>query len=188
MCPCPNPESFSKFCFAKILFSRGAVVISKVGGVPCLWQLTNLLLVPALQIWPTPEQGKKSLENFAHKVCCGKANLSQLLIVDHDQGKRKLTHCPVSPDEKMFNIYILKEVSVIAFSSGARRGGARLKIRGAGRRWKSAGRGKKARKSTDPKNRQQCVNCYWDICSALWCFDKGNIISFHFKNVFLWTR
>ena len=36
-----------------------------------------------------------------------------------------------------------------------------------------AGRGEKARKSTDPKLRQKCVNCYSDICSALWCFDKG---------------
>ena len=53
---------------------------------------------------------------------------------------------------------------------------------GAGHRWKSAwrgagenpqGRGEKAHKSTDPKIWQKCVNCYWDICSALWCFDKG---------------
>ena len=51
-----------------------------------------------------------------------------------------------------------------------------------GRGWKSAWRGKKARKSTDPKNWQKCVNCYWDICSVLWCFDKGK----HFiSNVYL---
>ena len=30
-----------------------------------------------------------------------------------------------------------------------------------------AGRGEKARKSTDPKLRQKCVNWYSDICSAL---------------------
>ena len=54
-----------------------------------------------------------------------------------------------------------------AFSSGAG-----MKICGAGRRWKSAerdGRDQKTRKS----NRQKCVNCYWEICSALWCVSKG---------------
>ena len=30
-----------------------------------------------------------------------------------------------------------------------------------------AGRGKRTRKSTDPKIRQQCVYCYGDICSVL---------------------
>ena len=37
------------------------------------------------------------------------------------------------------------------------RGGAKMKIRGAGRRWKSAGQGKKTRKSTDPKIWQMWV-------------------------------
>ena len=55
---------------------------------------------------------------------------------------------------------------------------------GAGRRWKSAGRsgagrGKKARKSTDPKLRQKFVNCYWGICITVWCFDQG-------KHYILW--
>ena len=36
------------------------------------------------------------------------------------------------------------------------RGGAKVKIHG-------AGRGKRTRKSTDPKIRQQCVYCYGDI-------------------------
>ena len=63
--------------------------------------------------------------------------------MDHDQGKRKLTHCPVSPDEKMFNIYILKEVSVIVFFQRGEagrgevknpRGRAKVKIRGAGQK------------------------------------------------------
>ena len=40
------------------------------------------------------------------------------------------------------------------------RGGARTKIRG-------AGRGKRTRKSTDPKIRPKCVYCYGDICSVL---------------------
>ena len=43
-------------------------------------------------------------------------------------------------------------------------GGVKVKIRG---------RGKKARKSTDQKNRQKCENCYWEICTALWYIDKG---------------
>ena len=30
-----------------------------------------------------------------------------------------------------------------------------------------AGRGKRTRKSTDPKIRQKCVYCYGDICSVL---------------------
>ena len=47
----------------------------------------------------------------------------------------------------------------------AGRGGAKVKIRG-------AGRGKRTRKSTDPKIRQKCVYCYGDIYSVLWCFDK----------------
>ena len=64
------------------------------------------------------------------------------------------------------------------------RGGATMKIRGAGRRWKSAGRsgagrGEKARKSTDLKIRQKCVNCYWRICITVWCFDQG-------KHYILW--
>ena len=45
------------------------------------------------------------------------------------------------------------------------RGGAKVKIRG-------AGRGKRTRKSTDPKIWKQCVYCYGDICSVLWCFDQ----------------
>ena len=43
---------------------------------------------------------------------------------------------------------------------GAGWGGAKVKIRG-------AGRGKRTRKSTDPKIRQKCVYCYGDICSVL---------------------
>ena len=55
---------------------------------------------------------------------------------------------------------------------------------GAGQRWKSAGRsgagrGEKARKSTDLKIRQKCVNCYWRICITVWCFDQG-------KHYILW--
>ena len=42
-----------------------------------------------------------------------------------------------------------------------------------GRGWKSAGRGKKERKSTDPKIQQKCVNCYWRICITVWCLDQG---------------
>ena len=43
-----------------------------------------------------------------------------------------------------------------------------------------AGRDEKARKSTDPKIRQKCVNCYGDICSVLWCvgvMKRGGICS-----------
>ena len=55
---------------------------------------------------------------------------------------------------------------------------------GAGRGWKSAGRsgagrGEKARESTDLKIRQKCVNCYWRICITVWCFDQG-------KHYILW--
>ena len=39
------------------------------------------------------------------------------------------------------------------------RGGAKVKIRG-------AGRGKRTRKLTDPKIRQKCVYCYGDFCSV----------------------
>ena len=52
--------------------------------------------------------------------------------------------------------------------------GAELFPAGRGRGWKSAGRGKKARKSTDPNIWQKCVNYYWGICITLWCFDQGN--------------
>ena len=38
---------------------------------------------------------------------------------------------------------------------------------GAGRGQKSAGRGKRTHKSTDPKIRQKCVYCYGDIYSVL---------------------
>ena len=64
----------------------------------------------------------------------------------------------------------------------AERGGARKKIRRAGRRWKSAGRAaKRTRKSTDPKIRQKWIYCYWDICSALWCFDRKTLNPFTLK-------
>ena len=43
----------------------------------------------------------------------------------------------------------------------------------------SPGRGEKARKSTDLKIRQKCVNCYWRICITVWCFDQG-------KHYILW--
>ena len=66
-----------------------------------------------------------------------------------------------------------------AFSSGAGRGEDENPRGGAGRRWKSAGRGEKARKSTDLKIRQKCVNCYWRICITVWCFDQG-------KHYILW--
>ena len=35
------------------------------------------------------------------------------------------------------------------------------------------GAGQRARKSTDPKFRQKCVNCYWRICITIQCFDQG---------------
>ena len=44
---------------------------------------------------------------------------------------------------------------------------------GMGRGWKSAGKGKKTRKLTDPKIGQKCINCYWDICRVLWFLYKG---------------
>ena len=50
---------------------------------------------------------------------------------------------------------------------------------GTGRGWTSAGRGRKARKSTDPKIWQKCVKCYWRICITVWCFDQG-------KHYILW--
>ena len=50
---------------------------------------------------------------------------------------------------------ITRDVRGGAFSSGAGRG------------QKSAGRGKRTRKSTDPKIRQKCVYCHGDICSVL---------------------
>ena len=48
----------------------------------------------------------------------------------------------------------------MAGMGGAFSGVVRMKIRG-------AGRGEKVRKSTDPKIRQKCVNCFCDMCSAL---------------------
>ena len=53
-----------------------------------------------------------------------------------------------------------------AFSSGAGRGKDENPRGG-------PGRGEKARKSTDLKIRQKCVNCYWRICITVWCFDQG---------------
>ena len=67
-------------------------------------------------------------------------------------------------------------------------GGAELFPAGRGEGENPRGGAQKASKSTYPKIRQKCVNCCWDICTALWCFIKENIISFHFKKIFLWTR
>ena len=72
------------------------------------------------------------------------------------------------------------------FSAG--RGGARGKIRGAGREGKSAGRsgagrGEKARKSTDPKIRQKCVFAIGRFVMPSGVFIKENIASSIFKRV-----
>ena len=66
-----------------------------------------------------------------------------------------------------------------AFSSEAGQGEA--KMHGAGRRWKSAGRGEKARKLTDPKIRQECVNCYIELFVVYYdVLIDENIVSSYF--------
>ena len=77
------------------------------------------------------------------------------------------------------------------FSAG--RGGARVKIRGAewgGARVKicGAGRGKKTRKSTDPKIRQKCVFAIGRFVMRSGVFKKENIASSFFKRVISCTQ
>ena len=144
--PILNP--FLSFVLPKFFFSRGAVVISKVGGVPCLWQLTNLLLVPALQIWPTPEQGKKSLENYPKEN-----NFAQTLFWQRKfkstfnrgprPGQKKTDALSgESRRENVQYIHFKRSFSYSFFQRGEAgrgevknpRGGAKVKIRGAGQK------------------------------------------------------
>ena len=65
-------------------------------------------------------------------------------------------------------------------------GGARVKNCGAGPGRESARRGKKTRKSSDPKICQKCVNCFcWEICNILpFCvFIQENIAYSNFKDL-----
>ena len=82
-------------------------------------------------------------------------------------------------NQNPFQSVLSRDVRGGAIASGAGRG-----WKSAGRRWKSAGRsgaggGEKAHRSTDPKIRQKCVNCYWRICITVWCFEQG-------KHYILW--
>ena len=104
------------------------------------------------------------MSTFSNVFGCTEGNIS---------GMAMRHFCRISAYMRYSSIY-----QGCAGRSFFQRGGARIKIRGAGRGLISAGRsgaerGEKARKSTDLKIRQKCVNCYWRICITVWCFDQG---------------